>query len=206
MLGVPVIRSQNAYNCGTYSLWMALESLQGRNDTLIQKIEQYAKMYSNSVGGIFDPVTMERIIEGLQFKCKKVRFHDQQSFITALNNHQNSAIIIAYSFYLLFPLAVGGKPGDLAHWSVLTNLNANNATATIANPHGAYQEFPLELLLNANLALKQGNFNWKIFVEDNQNDPQFVQELKKYKNDINELKKRAIQRIDLGGYFIAVHI
>ena len=202
MLPVPVIRPQTAYNCGTYSLWMALESLQGRNDGLIRKIEDKAKMYSDSMGGIFNYVHMERIIQQLNFNCKKVQFHDQQSFNNALQNHPGSAILIAYSFSLLFPLAVGGDPGDLAHWSLLTGLNGANAT--IANPHGEAQQFPVALLLQANLALKTGTFNWKVFVENNQDDPLFQQELKKYKNDISELNKRGRSSIYLGGYFIAI--
>jgi hypothetical protein len=205
MLEVPVIREQNAYNCGTYSLWMALESIQREaDDELIRKIEHGARIYSDSMGGLFNYVHMERIIIFLGFQCRKVRFHDIDTFCRYLNRYQECAMIVAYSYYLLFPSVSGGEVGDLAHWSVITALREEEQLVEIANPHGERQNFPINLLVNANLALRQGTFNWKKFIDKSEGDLLYEQERKKYKNETSELKKRGRQRINLGGYLLAI--
>ncbi|MEL6537175.1 MAG: hypothetical protein AAFQ98_17270 [Bacteroidota bacterium] len=211
MRNIVANRAQTAYNCGVYSLWMALESISGRDNDLIRSITHYAKMYTDSMGGIFNNVHMERVIEALGYSCKKVGFHDVGSFVRNVNNHQNDAILLAYSLDMLDgdELPANTEPGDSAHWSVLTRLNQQGNNATIANPHGWDEDCDLGLLVNANTALKNSRFNWKTFVNAQLANPegsaQFEREMKLYKNTKEELVKRGRQDIHLGNYFLAIN-
>ena len=204
MRPVPQVRTQNAYNCGSYSLWMALESLTGQDDALIKKIEDKAVRNSDSMGGIFNYVQMERIIEALGYSCRRVKFHDVDSMNDALDNHTNDAIIIAYCYDMLFGGGLNGaEAGDSAHWSVLTGRPAAGSLS-LANPHGELRNVSTNNMMLANKALKDATFNWRAFVEDNKDDALFKKECTKYKNNAQELTKRGRMKLTLGGYLIAV--
>ena len=123
MRPVPQVRTQNAYNCGSYSLWMALESLTGQDDALIKKIEDKAVRNSDSMGGIFNYVQMERIIEALGYSCRRVKFHDVDSMNDALDNHTNDAIIIAYCYDMLFGGGLNLFGDQLDKKEITTTLN-----------------------------------------------------------------------------------
>lgn len=205
MRDVPQIRAQNAYNCGLYSLWMALESLSGVDNALIKKIEDKGVRHSDSMGGIFNYLTIERIVESLGYRARRVHFHDRLSFVNYLNVHANDAILIAYSFD-----ARGGQQleadsaANSAHWRVAERFGGD--FLRLANPHGVRNWVKISDIVSANLQLKEGNFNWRKFVDDSKDDDLFKRQAKLYKNNPEELRKRGREKIHLGGYFIALSI
>lgn|GEM_PF-4128982 len=202
----PQIRQQDAYNCGLYSIWMAIESLTGADASLITKIKHFASIYSDSMGGLFNFVQMERIIKSLGYTARMVRFHDVVSFTRNLDNHHNDAILLAYSFDARL-----GKQFDpdtatsSAHWSLLERYDHTQEYIQMKNPHGNLIWVTIEDICSANLQMDGGRFNWSGFVAEEQGLHLFEQERNKYKNTVEELTSRGRAKIQLSGYFIAIN-
>jgi hypothetical protein len=201
----PQIRTQDAYNCGLYSLWMALESVSGVDPGLGRKIEDAARRLSDSVGGIFHGLTMCDMIEFLGYRAKQVPFHDVASFVRGLNVYATNAILVAYTFDTRFGgVAAPDDAAQSAHWSTLTQLDAHQTYVRVANPHGVYNWLRVDDLVRSNLQLRGGRFAWKPFVQTVGASAMFNQQAKKYKNSPRELSLRGRQTIHLAGFFIAV--
>jgi len=216
MRAVPIIRLQDAYNCGVYSLWMALESVTGQDDSLITNIENRAHKYAHYVGGLFDFRTIEKILTDLGYKCTRVPFHNVSTFNAVLDKHQNSAIAIAYDYYKLFP---SERPlnntntstptpapydvGSATHWSVLTARSGRHALE-LANPHGTTHQIVTENIVNANLALKGATINWREFTKTEKNDADYKREKRKYHTTDAKLKQMGRMNLALNGFFVAI--
>lgn len=201
----PQIRTQDAYNCGLYSVWMALESISGADAGLGRKIEDAARRLSDSVGGIFHGLTMCDMIEFLGYGAKQVRFHDVASFVRGLHVHVADAILMAYSFDTRFGgVAAPDVAAQSAHWSTLTRFGAGETYIRVANPHGVYNWLGVNDLVRSNLQLRDGRFAWRPFLQAEGAGAMFNQQATKYKNSAHELSMRGRQTIHLAGFFIAI--
>lgn len=197
------LRTQNAYNCGAFSIWMALESLHGVNDNLITAIEKKAKAFSNSAGGLFRYYEIMKVILSLDYNAEAVSFHDRTSFINGLNAHANDAILIAYSFYGLDGRVQSEHvAAGSAHWSVADRCEGGYVR--LANPHGNLKWISVDTIVRANLDLGNGSFHWAEFVGQYENTPLFNQETALYTTSAADLRNRVHEQTDLSGYFIAI--
>jgi hypothetical protein len=199
------LRPQNAYNCGVYSIWMALESIYGVDNALLPLIEAKAKTFSNSAGGLFRYAEIIKVIRSLGYGAKAVSFHDRISFFNGLNANPNAAILIAYSFYGLDGRAQAPDiAAGSAHWSVADRLDANQDYLRLANPHGNFNWVNVDVAVNANLSLSGGKFFWQQFVNDEGESQLFADQTNLYTTDAADLVARGHEETDLGGYFIAI--
>ncbi|MDH4584377.1 hypothetical protein E8F20_21185 [Pseudomonas sp. BN415] len=205
MRAVRQMRPQDAYNCGLYSIWMAIESLTGVDDTLISAIERKARIFSNSAGGLFRYYEIVKIIHSMGRGAKAVNFHDRTSFLNGLRLHFNHAILIAYSFYGLDGRAQAPDvAASSAHWSVADRLDAEGNYVRLANPHGNWTWVSTDNIVRANLDLRNGSFYWNDFVRQHAATPLFQQQTRLYTTGAQDLQTRTREETDLGGYFIAV--
>ena len=133
----PTLREQDAFNCGLYAVWMGIEALtQQVDDTLFARIETSARS-SARMGAIFQYEHMEHIITNLGYKAEKVPFHDVTSFVQALDQHQQDAILMPYSM-----VAVNGygepltpnEATEAAHWALLEGFDTTKTLLRLADP------------------------------------------------------------------------
>lgn len=164
--------AQDSYNCGIYSLWMAMESVanQGIN---INALKNASKTTASNWGGLFSTFAVYKLVSaydimnaGTKFDCLIKDFTDINSLRNLIiNSPQTEALMIAYDCTTAL-VGVGpqeANAADGAHWSIITQFNMATSDVTLANPWGRNDNIPLARLFAANTRLNRTVFDTLTF-------------------------------------------
>jgi hypothetical protein len=230
----PVLRQQTGGTCGCYSLWMALESIHGRDNNLIGHILEAARDSGSVLGENFSYTALSALIQTLnplltqnginyQVTARQLHFANLGQFYNLITSSPDSqALLIAYSASSLYGIQDVADPSQAAHWSLIEGFNGRNID--IVNPWGRRDTFDVRKLKSANDDL-QTNFNWthfarevlkadtttKLFWTTNAEITSYAQGIGKGEDEVRELveqlaksKVNRVEPINLQGYLVAI--
>lgn len=212
VLRVPTVREQDAYDCGLYSIWMAIEAVAGTAmPDVIHRLMDRAQELTGDLGGLFSFSNLEKIVRAVGYEATRVPFTGQLDFVEKLRQHDGDAVLIAYDCLVADPGSeelAGMGSGDRAHWSVISHFNEEKQILTVANPWGKKQYYRVTDIFGANIDLSDESFDWEKFArgQDEEETTRRFFELQaaKYGQDPEAVRLRAKQALDLGGYFVTI--